>query len=459
MPTQEPSLHQLWTEHAARYDAEQAAKAAQTSHPRPDPTPKNQRHDGWTPERQRTFLEAIADGYSTETACRVAGMSSSAAYAFKKRAAGQAFALGWRAAALLGRDRIADTMLARAIDGYTETVTRPNGDVIERHRFNNRLATSMLARLDRQAEAPEAATANAAARLVAAEFDAFLAVIDTDAPAARAGLFLASRGAADDAVAEPQSATTLARADRFARTGAALAAEVDVADLDPAARTGWTAEQWQRADAAGLVQVAGDSPLCPLHDDDAAAEADRDADPVPVWHDNQRGAWQTSFPPPAGFRGIETGKYGDHDYQRELTLAERAAVEGDAAAELAERRRADAARRDRWFRDAEENAAAIRASLAAESDEEDDDVLDADAPDQAAAPAEPCDAGPAALSPIESAEDDGDGPATASATDPAAAPLDRDTAQPVATVLPPLPSFQRMLALSIEAAEAGDLRL
>lgn len=63
------------------------------------------RHDGWTPDRQRAFLSAIADGLTVERACRLVGLTVSSAYALRQRAAGAGFALGWRAANLLARDR------------------------------------------------------------------------------------------------------------------------------------------------------------------------------------------------------------------------------------------------------------------------------------------------------------------------------------------------------------------
>lgn len=206
------------------------------------------RHDGWTAARQRTFLESIAEGCTVDEACRLVGLSPASAYAFRRRAAGAAFAAGWNGANLLARERLTATLYARAIDGFTETVTRPDGSTFERHRFDNRLGLHMLRRLDAQAEG---GAEGAAARLIAQEFDAFLDTLD-DGPA-RAGLFLAARtGTAADL--EPVAA--LARADRFARVGRALPAEVDVADLDPAARAGWTADQWCRAEAAGLVGLA-----------------------------------------------------------------------------------------------------------------------------------------------------------------------------------------------------------
>ena len=93
-----------------------------------------QRYDGWTPDRQRAFLEAIAEGHTVGSACALVGMAPSSAYALRRRAAGAAFALGWRAATLLAREKVADTLLARAIDGQVETITRPDGETITRHR-------------------------------------------------------------------------------------------------------------------------------------------------------------------------------------------------------------------------------------------------------------------------------------------------------------------------------------
>ena len=101
---------------------------------------RNLRHDGWTPDRQRAFLEAVAAGETVERACRLVQLSVASAYALKQRASGQSFALGWRAANLIGREAIADRMLTRAIDGQVETVTRPDGSTYSRHRYDNRTA-------------------------------------------------------------------------------------------------------------------------------------------------------------------------------------------------------------------------------------------------------------------------------------------------------------------------------
>ena len=327
-----------------------------------------QRHDGWLPDKQRAFLEAIARGFTVEQACRFVGMSPASAYAFRNRAAGAAFALGWHAANLRARDHIADALLARAIDGQVETTTRPDGSTYSRHRYDNRLAVTMLARLDRQAEDASVPTHHAA-RLVAQDFEAFCDQLEQDDGPARAGLFLGLRAAADGADPDLQTMVQLARADRYRRTGAGLAAEVDTADLDPAARAGWTAEQWQRAEAAGLLALAPvadagadadaddlpdgttappGSPLCQLRPGDAADDADEPEEYVPVWEEDDD-VWMTSFPPPPFFDGMEEGRPGDPLYRRELTPEEAfivtAATGEDRGAQLAEAM----AERDRWF--------------------------------------------------------------------------------------------------------------
>ncbi|MBW6522109.1 hypothetical protein KZ810_01225 [Sphingomonas sp. RHCKR47] len=161
------------------------------------------RHDGWTPERQRTFVEAIAGGDTVDQACRRAGMTASAAYAFRRRAGGAAFALAWDGARLLARDQLADTLLTRALEGQEEVITRPDGSVVTRFRHDNRLAQHMLHRLDRFSDAASDSAHGTAARVVAGEFDAFLDLIDQGASPARAGLFLAPRLAPVSAPSSP----------------------------------------------------------------------------------------------------------------------------------------------------------------------------------------------------------------------------------------------------------------
>lgn len=342
-------------------------------------TPRAQRHDGWTPDRQRAFLEAVADGHSVEAAARSVGLSAASAYAFRRRAAGAAFALGWDGARLLARETVVDALTQRVIDGQEERMARPDGSEIVRFRYDNRLASAMLARLDRYADGLAATDAGRTARLAAQDFDAYLDLVARDAGPARVALFLparevdnggdtqAARAAAPRGPAlEPLAA--LARADRYARTGAGLASEIDTADLDPEQRAHWTAAQWSRAEAAGLVSLGppplGTSQLPQLHE----AVEDWNA---PVWYDEKEREWRTRFPPPDGVYVDESGDYGDPDYERSLTPAETRVMEDEEDRELEERRAVEAAERDAWFLD--------RVLRGQEEDEEEEPPLQAPA--------------------------------------------------------------------------------
>ena len=317
------------------------------------------RADGWTPARQKLFLQLMAEGHTITHACAAVGMSVTSAYVLRRSARGAAFALGWQAAVLLARDHLADRLLERAVHGTCETITRPDGAVVTRQRHDNRLAMHMLSRLDRLAEGAAGAVDHAAARLVATEFDAFLELVEREGGPARAGLFLARRlgGTGEDAAPDDLAPVrALARADAWLRDR--RAADAGLADLDPAARAEWTAAQWARAEAAGLVTLAPPPAADTLeHPKLRKLRADAAPPPAPgagaerppVWWDDTLDEWRTCFPPAPGFDGDQSGDYGAPGYSRELSAAELAAVEAPYRARLDARRTHDAAARDAWF--------------------------------------------------------------------------------------------------------------
>lgn len=334
----------------------------------------SRRADGWTTERQHGFLTDIAAGASIDSAAKAQGLSPSSAYSFRHSAKGAAFSIGWHAAQLLQRQRLADEVSARAFDGQTVTITRADGSTVTRHFYDNRLAMSVLARLDRIAagqpgtDTPE----SQAARLAAAEWDRYLDILGGGP--ARAGLFLAARTGTEPGAPEIAAIAALARADLYERTGAGALAELDLSDLDPARRAQWTAEQWTRAEAAGLLALAP-------HADGGTPHSQHSPDDDPVWWCDAAEEWRTSFPPPADFDGEEEGRYGHDDYHRSLTAAEEdgAGLDPDGPGEKPEDDAALAehtAERDRWFAAAacEANASAAareaNASAAAEPDAE-----------------------------------------------------------------------------------------
>ncbi|RHW16729.1 hypothetical protein D1610_13395 [Sphingomonas gilva] len=351
---------------------------------------------GWTPFNQALFLIMSAEGETVEHAASCCGLTASSAYALRKRASGQVFALGWQAARVLARERLADLAFTRSVEGWDEVVTRTrtrdeDADTVttSRRRIDNGLLSRQLARLDAQAreDGPDAA-----ARIIAREFDAFIDLVRAGASPARVGLFLRNHGLGKLPPAlEPLVA--LARADTMLRAGAGLAAEVDVADLDPADRAHWTADQWRRAEAAGLVTLAPPPPA-PANDafegQISQAAVDRQ-----IWYDHEERAWRTDFPPPADYDGIEWGDYGEDDYHRELSNAEQAVVDADEAAEVDERRTVETALRDAYFGFA-------GGAPAPDEDEEDDAPFpEASSPDASPADAFSPPAEPAPPPPVE----------------------------------------------------------
>ena len=109
-----------------------------------------QRHDGWTHEKIAIFCETLAETAVVADACDAANMSAQGAYAARRR--NPIFAAAWDAALTIARERLADTLLARSMEGNVEQLWRDGRVVGERHVLDNRLGLAILRRLDRLAE-------------------------------------------------------------------------------------------------------------------------------------------------------------------------------------------------------------------------------------------------------------------------------------------------------------------
>ena len=85
------------------------------------------RHDGWTPERQRLFLIALAALGTVDAAAQAVGMSRISAYNLKKRSDAESFAREWDRAVGFGRSMMFDYAMERAINGVTTIRMRLGG--------------------------------------------------------------------------------------------------------------------------------------------------------------------------------------------------------------------------------------------------------------------------------------------------------------------------------------------
>jgi hypothetical protein len=99
------------------------------------PTPTI-RHDGWTGDKMASFLETLAETAVVAEACDQARMGISSAYALRCR--NPAFAAAWDAALTIARERLADTLLARSMEGNVEQLYKDGELIGERHLLDNR---------------------------------------------------------------------------------------------------------------------------------------------------------------------------------------------------------------------------------------------------------------------------------------------------------------------------------
>ena len=106
------------------------------------------RHDGWTPERQVGFIEALAESACVVQAAAAVGLSATAAYNLRRRPEAQAFRLAWDAALDMGVRRLADAALSRAVHGVTRPVFYQGEQVGERRYYDERLTQFILRRRD-----------------------------------------------------------------------------------------------------------------------------------------------------------------------------------------------------------------------------------------------------------------------------------------------------------------------
>ena len=80
------------------------------------------RHDGWTVERQRGFIAALADTGSVRAAAHAVNMTPEGAYLLRRHPEGAGFRKAWEVALGLGVQRLEDVAMDRALNGVDQPV-------------------------------------------------------------------------------------------------------------------------------------------------------------------------------------------------------------------------------------------------------------------------------------------------------------------------------------------------
>lgn len=112
------------------------------------PVRRKPRLDGWTEEKQRRFIEALADTGLVGHAARAVGMSRETAYRLRRSPHGAAFARAWDAARHHAGGLIEDIAFDRAIEGVEHEVYNNAGEVVAaRLVHDNRLLKYLLSHL------------------------------------------------------------------------------------------------------------------------------------------------------------------------------------------------------------------------------------------------------------------------------------------------------------------------
>lgn len=109
------------------------------------PVLKKRRKDGWSPEKQRAFIEALADCGSVATAADRVEMSESSAYRLRRSPGAEAFDRAWSAAIEAASKKLIDAAFERALVGTDEPVFDREGRRIGRRlRQSDRLLMFLL---------------------------------------------------------------------------------------------------------------------------------------------------------------------------------------------------------------------------------------------------------------------------------------------------------------------------
>jgi hypothetical protein len=109
------------------------------------PVPRRTRKDGWTPEAQQRFIEALARTGVVDQACEEVGLSVRSAYNLRNAAGGERFARAWSDVLARAADRLLDVAFEQAIMGEEVPIFDQDGvRTGAKRRYNTRMAMFLL---------------------------------------------------------------------------------------------------------------------------------------------------------------------------------------------------------------------------------------------------------------------------------------------------------------------------
>lgn len=113
-----------------------------------EPAPTRRHRAGWTAERQRLFIETLAETGCVSEACAAVGLSPRSAYKLRLRAGAGGFNEAWVHAETLAATRLTALAFERAIHGRSEYLFKDGILVAERRTPSDRLLMWLIAHLD-----------------------------------------------------------------------------------------------------------------------------------------------------------------------------------------------------------------------------------------------------------------------------------------------------------------------
>lgn len=108
------------------------------------PASPRERRDGWTPEKQVDFIDALGECGCVTEACERVGLSPSTAYRLRRRVDAYSFRAAWDAALDYAIRRLSDAAFSRALHGVTRPVWFQGEQVGERRYYDERLTMFLL---------------------------------------------------------------------------------------------------------------------------------------------------------------------------------------------------------------------------------------------------------------------------------------------------------------------------